>query len=375
MAIISLSTKGFRNLKSNSVLFDERFNIVHGENGSGKTSLLEAISLITSGRSFRTRKLESIIKRIDSAQGNSPSEFVLFGEFSDEQLPGVNHKIGLRKSKVDRPEIRINGGNVSNSSTLAEICPSIVIEPGNISLLTGAAQARRKYIDWTVFHVEHSLARLWRNYLNCLKQRNALLKKGVGRNKGELVQLDGWNQQTAMLAEQIDQRRKSVFAWINEEFAMMLNLFLPQKDIKLSYRRGWDKTVSLVEALEKTLETDLNRGYTSVGAHRMDVRITIGGKPVTDLLSRGQLKILALALYLAQIKVLYKQTGKRCLVMLDDLTSELDSPNTKRILDYLKDLESQVICTTLDMSPYEGMGVCLDQIGMFHVEHGEISPL
>ena len=324
--------------------------------------------MLTSRRSVRTRKLETIMFR---SEDNSSHETFLYGRVrQSEDSVNTIHEIGVRKSKVDKALIKIDGQSVLSSSVLAAICPISVIEPDNLSLLSGAPQQRRKFVDWGVFHVEPSYSKLWKNYVVTLKQRNAMLK--TMSPYGSTDQLDVWDEQLSRHAEKIDHLRSKVLEVLQEHFSKLLQNLLPGIAVSLSYRRGWDQSAGLGTALKKNRDTDISRSFTSVGAHRMDVRISVSNKAAIEVLSRGQLKLVTMALYLAQVKALFLMTGKKSVVMVDDVSAELDSANTSRVFATLDEVGSQIICTTLDLEQTIKSINTSREVRVFHVEQGHI---
>ena len=225
-------------------------------------------------------------------------------------------------------------------------------------------------MDWGVFHVEPSYSKLWKNYVVALKQRNAMLKKMTPY--GSTEQLDVWDEQLSRHAEEIDHLRSKVLDILQEHFSNLLQSLLPGIAVSLSYRRGWDQSAGLGTALKKNRDTDISRSFTSVGAHRMDVRISVANKAAIEVLSRGQLKLVTMALYLAQVKALFLMTGKKSVVMVDDVSAELDSANTSRVFATLDEVGSQIICTTLDLEQTIKSINTSREVRVFHVEQGHI---
>jgi DNA replication and repair protein RecF len=189
---------------------------------------------------------------------------------------------------------------------------------------------------------------------------------------GPTDQLDVWDEQLSRHAEKIDYLRSKVLEVLQEHFSKLLQNLLPGIAVSLSYRRGWDQSAGLGTALKKNRDTDISRSFTSVGAHRMDVRISVSNKAAIEVLSRGQLKLVTMALYLAQVKALFLMTGKKSVVMVDDVSAELDSANTSRVFATLDEVGSQIICTTLDLEQTIKSINTSREVRVFHVEQGHI---
>ena len=379
MTVATISTLNFRNLANQDLILHKRLNLIVGENGSGKTSCLESVYSLTSGRSFRTQKLESIITRTENS--DAKNAFVLFGTLHKERssLEGASSSttsVGIKKSITEKTQIKIDGEMVSSAAQLAQICPTLVIEPENFNLLAGTTKQRRKFLDWGVFHVEHSFAALWKNYSHCLKQRNSLLKNLRGANQAQFFeqQLSAWDAKLHSLGSEIDELRQSFFdRFIVEAKAALIELDFPYAEsMSFSYRKGWDRNLGFGEALQRNLDKDIERTYTSVGPHRMDVRITIASVNASETLSRGQQKILIVALYMALVRVLRALQGVSCLVLLDDLEAELDYKNVGIVLNQLLALDCQLLCTALKEDTILSHLNDTQEYTMFHVEHGQI---
>ena len=379
MPIRSLSPYQFRNLSYQTIEFHPEFNLVIGVNGSGKTSLLESLYTLTSLRSFRTYKLDSIIQRNEQSKyqdcvvrGN-----VFISKSNTASLAYYGEtEIGVKRSRNENTFIKINGERIRNASELASLLPTIIIEPASDSLLNGSPNVRRSFIDWGVFHVEHSFANLWKRYLAVIKQRNALLRSSeVQFNNHHLI--EPWDRQASTLGEQIHAKREMHFKRIDDQLKVYLRDLAPGwgEGVNLSYRRGWDKKSSLSEAFGNARDTDLERKYTSVGPHRMDVRISYGAALAVEALSRGQQKVLSIALNLAQVASLQEVEGKEALVLIDDLASELDEKNIEIVLGSLMALNTQVICTSLSESQVLDKLPDQQKYKVFHVEHGLVTPM
>lgn len=361
---------GFRNLETQMVSFDAPFNLVVGPNGSGKTSLLESIYTLLNGKSFRTTKTSNIVCHSLEAQ-----EFVLraYLTFGDDN----RRSVGLKKSVNERYLAKVDGEVANSIADLASVWPTQIVEPRSFNLLEGGAGARRRLLDWIVFHVEPSFGDLWKRYSAVLKQRAALLKQ---RDPNiELIAV--WDTQLASLGEAINNYREPIVGKVVEVFRCHASELLGSgllDRLKIGFYPGWSNNLSLGAALSLSREKDVKRRTTHYGAHKSDLRFGYDGLPVHEGLSRGQQKLLVLAWHLAQIEVLKSISGRSSLLLLDDLAAELDERNTSLFIESLNNLGVSVVATGLDIALYQRVLSRLDLLHkarMFHVEHGKIERL
>lgn len=364
MSIDLLRFTYFRNLASKQISFHPKLNLISGRNGSGKTSVLEAIYYISTGRSFRSRTIETIINRNDPQR----TEFILFGHLSDNF---GSHHVGVSKSTVQPSQIRVNKETVRSASQLAKISPTVLIDPLSFELLNGPPGQRRQFLDWGVFHVEHPFSVHWSNYINCLKQRNSLLRSA----KIDRISLDVWDRKLVEFGEQVHQLREIYFEKFQKQLKAFLNYFALDENIKVSYSKGWDKNKLLNEALDQFREKDIERRFTQPGPHRADIKLTLYGLPARESLSRGQQKLLVIAMYLAQIQTLMEAKQRKTVVLIDDVTAELDKENLTRVFNKLLMLDAQAIVTLLNDSVLEQLKQNHSSYKMFHVEHGQMTEL
>jgi len=363
MSIQQISIQNFRNINTEKIPLCPNFNFITGFNGSGKTSLLESIYLLSTGRSFRTHKINNLI-----CNEEPDLEITLFGcltNINNSTVKSAN--IGIRKSKSSYV-IRLDGENIKSASSLAKLSPTLVIDPTSFNLLLGVAKNRRKFIDWGVFHVEHEFSSLWNQYIYCLKQRNTLLRTA----KIADPQIIFWDEKISELGEIITLSRIN----FTDRFIVILNEILAKFDfsskLSISYYKGWDKALSLRETLEKYRIKDIEKKYTQFGPHRSDLLIYLDKKRADEILSRGQQKILIIAMHLAKIKYLSMYKDKKTVLLIDDITAELDKVNLERVFDQLLELETQVFCTLLDAQDFNLLTNQIEIYKMFHVEHGSI---
>jgi len=314
------------------------------------------------GRSFRSPQIKSVI----TTQSN---ELSVFGKLSQ---PGAD-ALGISRDRAGKFKVRINNVDQNKLSTLAHYLPVLVITPDSYKLLTSGPQFRRQFLDLSVFHVEHSFSKVWARYNRILKQRNAQLK--ICKSYSELII---WDKEYVQLAEKLNSVRKKEFLQLKVHLEDIQRSFLPQYRIQYRYYAGWDSeaTQSLSQQLEACFQTDRRYGYSSIGAHKSDIRLLIGNNPVQELLSRGEQKMLVNAMHLAQCKRISIDLDKSCLLLIDDLPSEIDISKQGLLLTELANMPSvQLFITSINAIDFSMTELNKETLlsKVFHVEHGEIN--
>ena len=368
-----LKVQGVRNIGNAHLQRLSRVNHIYGANGAGKTSVLEALHLLGLGRSFRSSKQLPIIAHRESSA-------IVYGELisspsgimdsirspSLEALVGI----GVQRNRDGTCEFRINGQRGATTAQLAELLPLQVIDADTFGLLLGPPGTRRQFLDWGVFHVEHEFLDLWRRLQRILKQRNSLLRRG----KMNTRELGSWDAEFGRLAESITDMRSDYFAQWCPVFFEIFNEIgggeLPAPDIHFS--PGWDRRLTAGEMLKKQLKRDKDVGFTGMGPHRADLRLRINGLPVGEVLSRGQLKLVSVAMRLSQGHMLDLATGKHCVFLVDDLPAELDRKRRAAVISLLLQRKGQVFFTSVDKSSLDLSGADTNTLSVFHVEHGTV---
>lgn len=332
-------------------------NLLVGRNGSGKTSFLESIHMLGTGRSFRTGQVESVIS--EGADSCTVSGLLLKG--------GVKTRIGVERRRGGKREINLGGSRIQQASMLAEVMPLLVLHAGSLMLIAGAPRFRRNFLNWGVFHTERRFSRLHRDYQNSLRQRNALLRDG----KIDKIQLAVWDEKLNSSGRIIDELRRAYVEQFRPIFYQVLGKLKGPDKIELTYNRGWAEDQDFLSVLAKRQATDVQRGQTERGPHRADVTLRRSGIDLNEILSRGEQKLVCWALILAQGQLLSEQKHERGLYLLDDLASELDESARTNVCGVLKDLQGQVFVTSVEEETIKRCWGSND-FRMFHVEHGKV---
>jgi len=364
MHIRRLSLHQVRRFDSVELAPQPGINLITGDNGAGKTSVLEALHVMAYGRSFRGRVRDGLVR-----QGRDALEVFVEWDEQREGAPNVTRrKAGLRHSGQEWKG-RLDGEDVAQLGNLCAALAVVTFEPGSHALVSGGGEPRRRFLDWGLFHVEPDFLALWRRYSRALKQRNALLKQG-----GHPHALDAWDRELAEAGEPLTTRRQHYLERLQTRTIALAHVLAPNLDIQsLTLNPGWRKQeLSLSDALLLARDRDRLAGYTSVGPHRADWSVGFAAIPGRDALSRGQAKLTALTCLLAQAEDYAEQRGEWPVIALDDLASELDRNHQARVLERLKAGPAQIFITATE-TPAALEGV--DDITRFHVEHGQVLPV
>lgn len=353
MGLRSLQVTDFRCLQQLTLQLDPDFTFLWGPNASGKTSVLEAIYLLGRGRSFRTRQIDHLTRR-------SADRFVVFGEVARTHglvSMGVEGRDGALRA-------RIEGRNARSLAELALELPVQIIDPEVHKLIEEGPGRRRRFLDWGVFHVEHAFASHWSLYQQAVKQRNAALKAGQPRSVVSV-----WDPELVRQGEAMTQARAQYLEKLQPHAATLARQLLG-REVELRFRSGWLKDLSLSEALERSWANDQERGATQVGPHRAELQVLVDRVTARDHISRGQQKLLAAALLLAQLRLFEQKCDARPLLLLDDPAAELDRYRLGALIDAVHRPSVQLVVTSLSDS-IEG----LERPGArWHIREGRIPP-
>lgn len=361
MHLTHLEVLGFRNISRADVELSAGINLLVGQNGAGKTALLEAIYLLARGRSFRATQSRQLIKHKDD-------ELVVRAEVDVGQMV---HRLARGKSRNGDTKAKIDGESARKQSRFAELLPLQTLLPGIADLVLDGPSIRREFIDWGLFHVEHQYLEISRRYRKALSQRSAWLREGHERAFDQ----DPWAPDIAKQGAQINHRRKAFVASLDQQSRRIFAALGAELQVQLVYQGVGDtEDVAVATAqLAESYERDLRHGTTHIGAHRNDVDILVNGASAKNTVSRGQAKLIASAIVLAYCAELREQSKVLPVLLLDDFGAELDSGHRERFFLELERIGCQVIATTTDEPKYLIGQALASRARVFHVEQGAIS--
>jgi DNA replication and repair protein RecF len=349
MSLAELRIENLRCVESAELHFSPDLNLIAGENGAGKTSILEAIFLLGRGRSFRTRSTERLIR-------HQQPKLTVFGR-TDDVPP---RRAGVEVAADGGTRARIDGENALSLLELSGVLPVQAIDPEIHKLVDQGPERRRRWLDWLVFHVEPTFGLHWARYNRALKQRNAALRSGAG-------EFAAWDGELIQNGTAITEARRKALDRLIPRLGQTFERF-GGLDVAVGFTSGWLSGTSFEESLRTHLERDRARGTTTAGPHRADVTLRRNHRVARETLSRGQQKLTAVAMIVSQLRLLQEEQNLRAVLLLDDPAAELDDKNLQRLFDELSSLQCQMVATSLTQE------TALFQApkATFHVEHGSV---
>lgn len=328
------------NLRSLTIFSSELaadINIIHGPNGSGKTSVLEGIYLLSVGRSFRTHQVRHLVRE-------GEQQITSFAQLEDI-VADRGGPLGVERSLQGELRARHRGQDIGLTE-LAELMPVQIIDSDTFNLLDGSPAIRRQFLDWGGFHHSTEFIRIWRGFQRALKQRNSLLKYG----KIDAKLREVWDYEFSAYTEKLTSLRSAYVQRMIPHFEAIFAELVELEDLKLKFSPGWDQDRPLAEQLTDSWERDLKQGFTSVGPQRADIKLSVSGRSAAEYLSRGQKKLIVSALKLAQ-GALYTEVHRQgCIYLIDDLPAELDAQHLAKFCAFLQASDSQCFITCVDPS-------------------------
>jgi DNA replication and repair protein RecF len=362
MRLTRLVIADFRNIRSMRFIPDRRFNLILGRNGQGKTNLLEALYLLGSPRSFRNARLPDLVR-----QGEERAR--VQGEIESN---GVLGQIALTLEKGGR-RVELDGKGIQRASDLYGRLNTVIFSPDDTAMVRYGPETRRRYLDRSIYMCDIGYLHCWHAYQRILKQRNQLLKNS------DRSGLDIWTEQLAETGAEMIVRR--------QRFVQRLDGMLQRHYGQIS---GGEETAGiayspegvdareqegirneLLRLFDRTRQADIRQGTTTAGPHRDDLKFRLDGHPLRSFGSTGQQKSFVLALKMAEIDNLGEVFGEPPLLLLDDVSSELDESRSVNLLQFLMNMDIQVFMTTTQRAT--ALPGAETHCAVFHVEHGNLT--
>jgi DNA replication and repair protein RecF len=362
LAVASLSIRDFRNLAKVDLDLGPGFNVLAGDNGQGKTNLLEAIYVLATSRSFRTSRIDELV-RAGADTASLRARVVDDGEVHEQS---VGMRRGLRAARID-------GKRPPSLAAYALRTPVVVFHPGSLELTSGGGSERRRLLDRIALHVGPASLEDAASYGRAMRARQRVLEK-----RGELAaDLDGWEDlmvrhgtalraARARAADLLVPAAQRAFARIGPEHLAL----------GIRYEPGAPGDEARFRAeLAGRRARDRARGSATVGPHRDDLALTLGALGVRAMASQGQHRAVVLAFELGEIEVISATRGVRPVLLLDDVSSELDRVRMQALFASLNDERGQVILTTTRPELIDAAGLSgVDGRKSFRVVGGTITP-
>lgn len=332
MYISNIQIQNFRNILSSGYKFSSGFNFIIGKNGSGKTSILESIYFLSHSRSFRSSQLSRIIN-------HDANEFIIFINATNTD----NITISLSRKNNGSNISKLNSEVQKNHTDITRNLPIQLINPESFNMINSGAQQRCKILDWGAFYLDKSFLKIWQQTKYLVKQRNSALKQNYPK-----TYIDSIDKKLHEFGNLLDIKRVIYFDKLKPKIYEILKQFNPDLELNIEYFRGWNLNKDLDKVLDESYSSDSRYNVTSHGPHKADIIMTVNNKPIQDIFSRGQQKLLICAIKLAQGELHNLDNENRCIYLIDDITSELDSTHTQTLFTYLKKLKSQIFITTTE---------------------------
>lgn len=332
MYINKVKLENFRNYEKQEIEFDKNVNIIYGDNAQGKTNILESIFICSLGKSFRTNKEKELINK---EKNYSKIEMISYKEDRDVK---INFEIEEKK------KFFINGIPTKRTSDILGKNYIVLFTPEDITILKNEPSKRRRFLNIMISQLRPIYVHLLNQYNKVLEQRNIYLKQI--KYEGKTVEgLEIWNEELVKFGTKIYEYRKEFIEKINEKiFDIHLKTTENKEKIKVKYISNIGN--NYLENLKKNENSDIQKGYTSVGIHRDDFEIFINDNPVSIYGSQGQKRTTIISLKLAEANVIYDEIGERPVILLDDFMSELDKKRIQGLFENIR--ENQVIITCTD---------------------------
>ena len=336
MAFSNIELRNFRCFDFLSLDLSSRSSLFYGKNGCGKTSILESIYVASSGRSFRSTNLGSLIK-----EGSKSFQIKAF----DDETGAI---LEVNKAKSEAIKIKINNSHVTISE-LSRSFPAFSIDSKTFFYNENSPEYRRKHIDRGLFIASQEYAADWFGYFRALKQRNAALKQGdLAHATAYNLSLIKHGKNITDLRENLLSEVKKIYFWLIEQIENYNNRAKIFSCLDIYLKLGYSKEIGLSNSIERAESTDLRRKTTTVGPHKADIIFESKGSLIKDIFSRGEQKMISIIWSLAQNIYLKRNFNMKPILLLDDISSELDLEMLDCLIHMMEYIENRFIFSNID---------------------------
>ena len=397
MYLKNLKLTNYRNYENLDLDFDRNLNLIIGDNGKGKTNLLESIYYISTGKSHRGAKQEELVRL---GNDSAVMRALIEGNNEPEEENSSQHLIELQLSKTDNIKIRIDRAPYRRKSDFVSILPSVIFSPDDLMVIKGSPSVRREFIDGVIEKIDRDYQALGIKYLKILNQRNGLIKSIANSNlicaTGDNSTLDIWNESLVRYGSEIVFKRMQLISEIREMFKGYMNEFFNSIHAGIFYIPSWDREINdyapdnndteqisghssselpamedvmlkFSENLRKNFQKEINYKTTITGPHRDNLSILFNNLDIKSFGSQGQQRIASVCLRLCELEILRKKLKKNPVLLLDDVLSELDRQREKRLLKIInKKFQIFITAANPDVVNYLDTG----QMNRFIIENG-----
>ena len=339
MTVEQILLTQFRHFERCHFSFDDRDNLIVGRNGSGKTSVLEAIYYLAYAKSFRTSSNRVLI-------GHNHDRFQIDAKICDEASKhSVQSVYGIDKSLQT---VRIDHENGVKQSILARQLPVVFVDASTHRDFAGTPKNRRDFINWCCFYTHPEYHSHLLRFQRALQQRNQLLKQCRHHSANKSL-LATWTDPLVFYAEKVHAAREALISRLNQQLSEVWPHFLSMEPGQITYESGWRNQMTYADCLDHALSQDMVYGFTQYGPHRGDLSCTTAdGHSIFQGFSQGQQKLFSYMIKCIQLTLLSETDFCKSILLIDDLAAELDDTNQSRVLDYLKTMPCQKFLTALN---------------------------
>lgn len=353
MYIKKIKLKNFRNYEEQEINLNKNINIFYGDNAQGKTNILESIFMCATGKSFRSKKDQELIK------------FNKENSFIEVEYKKIDREGKIKIEIGDKKLIYINGIKVKKLSEILGNVNVVIFSPDDINILKNGPASRRKFLDIMISQLRPLYVYNLNLFLKTLEQRNNYLRQIKFEKKSQDL-LDIWDEKLADYAQNVyNYRKEFIEKIINKINDIHKEITDGKEEIKIKYISDFMNKEQFLEILKKSRDVDIMKGYTSKGIHRDDFVLLINDKQVNIYGSQGQHRTAILSLKMSELQIVFDEIGEYPVLLLDDFMSELDKNRINNFIKKIDDIQVIITCTDkIDLENLSGSS--------FNVKNGNI---